>query len=293
MPETFHVLRGDSVLMLSVTRNVVDTRSYEAFGTKNSEAGSDSLPYAYAGEAFDSTTNLAYHRARWMDSRTGRFTGMDRARGDMRAPQSLHRYMYANSNPANAIDPTGFDAQQMSFFNFVGISLPTGSTSDGYPYEYHFTWPLQRANAVATAQLAMHMLEDDPNRYFPFSVVPLDGAPPSIVAGDSYDLQGPLLPGFGIPYDHNPVNVSEEDLVSFTFTTLPGHFDLPGSTIEFSTDVEGGFVCLHQDAKARTQFETVANHAAVGAHYAWSLMAGALQRDLSRPLLSGLLPPGE
>src|SRR5262249_41043400 len=45
---------------------VVDTRGYEAFGTKNVEAGSDPLAYGFAGEPVDSTTHFAYHRARWM-----------------------------------------------------------------------------------------------------------------------------------------------------------------------------------------------------------------------------------
>ena len=67
--------------------NVVDSRAYEAFGTKNVEAGGDPLAYGFAGEALDSTTKLAYHRARWMDSRVGRFTGMDGFPGFLRSPR--------------------------------------------------------------------------------------------------------------------------------------------------------------------------------------------------------------
>jgi RHS repeat-associated protein len=92
------------------TGAVVDTRGYEAFGTKNSEAGSETLAYGFAGEALDSTTNLAYHRARWMDSRVGRFTGMDPSEGQPPKPSSLHRYSYTLNNPANWTDPTGWDA---------------------------------------------------------------------------------------------------------------------------------------------------------------------------------------
>jgi RHS repeat-associated protein len=63
------------------TGNVVDTRAYEAFGTKNVEAGSDPLAYGFAGEPFESNSKLAYHRARWMDARVGRFGSPDPTRG--------------------------------------------------------------------------------------------------------------------------------------------------------------------------------------------------------------------
>ncbi len=103
--------------------NIVDTRGYEAFGTKNSEAGSEPLAYGFAGEAFDSTTHLAYHRARWMDSRVGRFTGMDKVQQERK-----NLYSHASNDPADRFDPSGNDdvAEQMNFFNFVGIVNPSG-----------------------------------------------------------------------------------------------------------------------------------------------------------------------
>ena len=85
---------------LTKTRNAPSIRQ---------EAGSDPLAYGFAGEALDSTTNLAYHRARWMDSRVGRFTGMDRAPGRSRHPLSLNHYLYTSANPINRLDPTGRD----------------------------------------------------------------------------------------------------------------------------------------------------------------------------------------
>ena len=92
--------------------NIVDTRGYEAFGTKNSEAGSEPLAYGFAGEPLDSTTHLAYHRARWMDSRVGRFAGMDAWKGSVRIPQTLQKYAYATNDPTDMSDPTGLDAER-------------------------------------------------------------------------------------------------------------------------------------------------------------------------------------
>jgi RHS repeat-associated protein len=89
------------------TGTTTDTRGYEAFGTKNVQAGSDPLAYGFAGEPFEGVSKLAYHRARWMDPRVGRFNGMDPAGGTSERPGSLHRYVYAGNNPLGLIDPTG------------------------------------------------------------------------------------------------------------------------------------------------------------------------------------------
>ena len=83
--------------------NIVDTRGYEAFGTKDSEAGSEPLAYGFAGEPLDTTTHLAYHRARWMDSRIGRFTGMD----PLGSRSGQHLYTYAKNQPVGLTDPSG------------------------------------------------------------------------------------------------------------------------------------------------------------------------------------------
>src|SRR3954471_11050738 len=89
---------------------VLDARGYEAFGTKNVEAGSDGLAYGFAGEPLDAVTKLAYHRARWMDSRVGRFVGMDLIDGEDDDTLSKNHYIYGEDEPADAVDPTGLAA---------------------------------------------------------------------------------------------------------------------------------------------------------------------------------------
>jgi RHS repeat-associated protein len=98
---------------------VSDTRAYEAFGTKNVEAGNDSLTYGFAGEPFQQDSTLAYHRARWMDARVGRFMGMDPMDGNYFSPLSLHRYIYAGSDPTDSVDPTGWEYDTAS----IGASI--------------------------------------------------------------------------------------------------------------------------------------------------------------------------
>jgi RHS repeat-associated protein len=94
------------------TGTTIVTRGYEAFGTKNVEAGSDPLTYGFAGEPFQPDSMLAYHRARWMDARVGRFAGMDPLLDKEDATQCtkcLHSYAYGSNNPANRTDPSGLD----------------------------------------------------------------------------------------------------------------------------------------------------------------------------------------
>jgi len=45
--------------------------------------------------------------ARWMNPNSGRFHTMDTFEGRQEDPQSLHKYVYAENNPVNNIDPSG------------------------------------------------------------------------------------------------------------------------------------------------------------------------------------------
>ena len=87
---------------------VTDTYTYDAFGNLISSTGSTANSYRYCGEQFDSTTGLYYLRARYMDTNTGRFISQDTYAGSTADPTSLHKYLYANSNPVSNSDPSGY-----------------------------------------------------------------------------------------------------------------------------------------------------------------------------------------
>jgi len=69
--------------------------------------GSPATNLLYAGEQFDTNLQMYYNRARYYDQNTGRFNRMDPFAGNNLDPQSLHKYLYANGNPINLIDPSG------------------------------------------------------------------------------------------------------------------------------------------------------------------------------------------
>lgn len=56
---------------------------------------------------------------RWMNPQTGRFWTMDTFEGNQEDPQSLHKYLYCRSNPANHRDPSGHET-------LVGLSIANG-----------------------------------------------------------------------------------------------------------------------------------------------------------------------
>src|SRR5262249_11653151 len=98
---------GSVRALIDETGNVTDTYKYSASGELLSHTGSDPQPYAFAGEALDPNTGLQYHRARWMDPRTGRFISPDPLLGESTDPVSFHRYLYASADPVNRVDPAG------------------------------------------------------------------------------------------------------------------------------------------------------------------------------------------
>ncbi len=84
-----------------------DRYIYDAFGQVLTKIGDTDNSYLYAGEQRDINLGLDYLRARYLDVDTGRFVSRDTFEGFQRTPVTLHKYLYANMNPVNLIDPSG------------------------------------------------------------------------------------------------------------------------------------------------------------------------------------------
>jgi RHS repeat-associated protein len=109
---------------------VGNTYQFDAFGMSIASAGTIANTYLYSGERFDSNINLYHLRARYYNMLTGRFETMDPDKetccalrtsqvGNIFDPSSLHKYVYAQNNPVNRIDPKGTDSfEEGSFLNF-------------------------------------------------------------------------------------------------------------------------------------------------------------------------------
>jgi RHS repeat-associated protein len=61
----------------------------------------------FTGKEIDERTGLVYFGARYYDPDTGRFINQDEYLGEQEEPPSLHRYLYAYSNPLVYVDEDG------------------------------------------------------------------------------------------------------------------------------------------------------------------------------------------
>ena len=128
---------GDVVQLTDSTGAVTQTYEYDVFGNEKNPSDTDTNPFRYCGEYYDTETGLYYLRARYYDPTVGRFTQEDthwntanmiygdnpqkiNEREDALglktysyAPQILsimqagNLYVYGTSNPLKYYDPSG------------------------------------------------------------------------------------------------------------------------------------------------------------------------------------------
>ena len=111
---------GDVRALTDQTGTVTDTYEFDGYGNLTGRTGVTNNPYLYTGERYDAFSGLYYLRARYMNPSTGTFLTMDTYQGNLKAPASLHKYLYAHANPIAYNDPTG---------NFVGLAMASVSFS--------------------------------------------------------------------------------------------------------------------------------------------------------------------
>lgn len=125
---------GLSVRALTDTTGAItDTLVYDAFGNETEKTGTTANSYGFQGEEQDAT-GLYYLRARYMDPASGTFTSMDTYAGSLSDPMSLHKYLFANSNPVMYSDPSGlFSLADIDASMAIDFILNAGYMS-GYLY---------------------------------------------------------------------------------------------------------------------------------------------------------------
>jgi RHS repeat-associated protein len=109
---------------------VTDSYEYDAFGNSFTMSGTTPNNYLYRGEQYDSDLGLYYLRARYYNPATGRFMSRDPEDGNQLDPKSLHKYLYADGDPINGIDPTGRAEFIESVFTRTLISSPLESGTE-------------------------------------------------------------------------------------------------------------------------------------------------------------------
>ena len=92
---------GNITSLTDSSGTVVKSYTYDAFGVEESIDSSDTNPFRYCGEYYDSEIEQIYLRARYYDPSLGRFTQSDPAR------DGVNWYVYCSNNPLAFIDPLG------------------------------------------------------------------------------------------------------------------------------------------------------------------------------------------
>ena len=101
----------DSVVGLtdSQTGNDDNMYDYDPYGQMKGEIEAETNPFKYASGYLDTTTNLYHFGARYYDPSLGRWTQQDPVAGSLGDLNSSDRYVYANDDPINLVDPSGRD----------------------------------------------------------------------------------------------------------------------------------------------------------------------------------------
>ena len=109
---------------------VTDTYEYDAFGNEITSTGSTPNEMLYRGEQYDSTLGLYYLRARYYNPATGRFMSRDPLNGNIRIPATLHKYLYADTDPVNVEDPSGQGLFDRIVAGILAVGLFTASPEE-------------------------------------------------------------------------------------------------------------------------------------------------------------------
>ncbi|MCP5493255.1 MAG: RHS repeat-associated core domain-containing protein [Leptospiraceae bacterium] len=134
----FHTDHLDSVTMLTGTGGELLTGSsigsgksivsYTPYGEidRDHSGGPDIYRYKYTGQEEDKETGLYYYKARYYDSKIGRFLEPDTVM-EVSSPFGANQYMYVEGNPVMYNDPTGHWKLNGKRSNFQRLSHKFGN----------------------------------------------------------------------------------------------------------------------------------------------------------------------
>ncbi|KFZ32320.1 hypothetical protein JS44_11580 [Anoxybacillus flavithermus] len=105
-------VRGDVIALTDAAGNIVASYDYDEWGNVISITGNlevaEANPYRYVGKYgvwYDPDSGMYVMGWRDYDPKTGRFIIPDEYEGEETEPTSLNRYLYADGDPINNIDP--------------------------------------------------------------------------------------------------------------------------------------------------------------------------------------------
>ncbi len=133
---------GNNRQLVQMNGGVFTHYTYDAYGNVQSTVSSSTADYAvqhsitskfYSGEQYDLNLKMYNLRARYYDPLDGEFNQRDAFAGNNDDPQSLHKYLYANCDPINVIDPSGKQGLLAGLLIDIAIDAISFAVT-AYPY---------------------------------------------------------------------------------------------------------------------------------------------------------------
>ncbi|MCP4609306.1 MAG: glycohydrolase toxin TNT-related protein, partial [Planctomycetes bacterium] len=157
-----HDALGSTVNLSDDSGQVQVSYNLDPWGHIRNQTGTTLNRQIFTGQEHDLNTGLIYFGARYYDPDTARFITQDTYLGEPGTPPSLHRYLYAYSNPLVYVDLYGY-APVTSHVTEFFHGLSEGITEYGIKgiknneYNEKGTWK-GLAGSVATAAMATGQL---------------------------------------------------------------------------------------------------------------------------------------
>lgn len=148
---------GNVRFLMNTNGGITDTYVYDAYGSVLDSTGATPNNYLYCGQQYDPDFGLYYNRARYLSTDYGRFWTSDTYEGNNKDPLSLHKYLYAEDDPVNAIDPSGHDdlveALATTYIQSSLASMAMSVVSPALNYAGQVLIPNQIFEAIENMQL--------------------------------------------------------------------------------------------------------------------------------------------
>ena len=114
---------GSTMALTDDDGDIVNTYDYDVFGAERASSGTQDNDFTFAGEQVDGSTGLQYLLARYYDPEMGSFSSRDPILEGI--VNRAFPYGYADANPVNLSDPTGWEPSEP-----VPVPLPPPGSHD-------------------------------------------------------------------------------------------------------------------------------------------------------------------
>jgi RHS repeat-associated protein len=107
--------RGSTIAVTDSTEAANQQYAYDPFGLVVNTGGTQGNPFGFLGRhgVFDEGDGLSFIRARYYNTKIGRFISKDPKDGHATLSQTYNKYAYALNSPQVLFDQTGFSAEQI------------------------------------------------------------------------------------------------------------------------------------------------------------------------------------